>query len=163
MGWYIAVLKKYAVFSGRAGRREYWMFILFNTVIHLVLHLSRYLPSMIAWRSYARTGFVHGALPGIELFLIVLFFVYLLAVLVPGLAVVVRRLHDTGRSGFWLLWGLPALGIAMIIRWFYDIGHRTVSPEWGLAPIAAVVVVIVVFTIGKGMPGDNKYGPNPKT
>ncbi|MCL2191510.1 MAG: DUF805 domain-containing protein [Treponema sp.] len=162
MGWYLAVIKKYAVFSGRARRKEYWMFILFNTLAHSVLYSSRYAPSTIAWWWYERTGHVPRILPGLELFFIVLFFAYLVAVLVPGLAVVVRRLHDTGRSGLWLLWGLPGLGFAMVLRWLNDIGHRTISPAWALLPIGVAIAVIFRFTVIKGTAGKNKYGPDPK-
>lgn len=77
MNWYLTVLKKYAVFSGRARRKEYWMFFLFNTIIFLIL-------APIYDNHF---GFV-------------LFFLYSLAVLIPGLAVSVRRLHDVGKSGW---------------------------------------------------------------
>jgi len=161
MKWYIAVLKKYAVFSGRARRKECWMFILFNTIIHLVLHLLRYAPREIGWEFYQRTGSIPGILPHMELFFIILFFAYSIAVLVPGLAVVARRLHDTGRSGLLLLWGLPGLGITWILRQLYDI-HRTVSPTWGLIPIGIFVILIGILTVLKGSPEKNRYGPDPR-
>ncbi len=80
-GWYLAVLKNYAVFSGRARRTEYWMFVLFNFIISFVL------------------GFVEGLMggPGI------LANIYSLAVLVPAVAGGIRRMHDTDHSGWWLL------------------------------------------------------------
>ena len=85
MNWYLDVLKKYAVFSGRARRKEYWFFVLFNIVISLVLGL---IDGVIGSAS-AETGV--GLLGGI----------YALAILIPTIAVAVRRLHDTGRSGWW--------------------------------------------------------------
>ena len=144
MGWYLAVIKKYAVFSGRASRREYWMFILFNTLVHTVLGIVDFLLG-VGWL------FNVPILP----------FVYGLAVLLPGLAVVVRRLHDTGRSGLWLLWCLPGLGIMWILRALYDI-DRTVSPGWGLIPVALAFLVIFRFTLMRGTPEKNIYGPVPK-
>ena len=72
MNWYLEVLKKYAVFNGRARRKEYWYFVLFNFIINIVLSG---IDSMT-------TGM--GLLPGI----------YTLAVLIPSIAVLVRRLHD---------------------------------------------------------------------
>ena len=82
MEWYFTVLHKYAVFAGRSRPKEYWMFVLINAVVVLVL------------------GFVNGLMgadvPALPLF-------YTLAVVLPGLAVTVRRLHDTDRSGWWLL------------------------------------------------------------
>ncbi|MFF9377971.1 DUF805 domain-containing protein [Streptomyces griseoluteus] len=112
MHWYVDVLKKYAVFSGRARRQEYWMFFLFNLIITIVLAI------------------VDGALDTQVLQL-----VYSLAVLIPGLAVAVRRLHDTGRSGWWILISLiPLVGF----------------------------IILLVFLASEGKPEANEYGPNPK-
>jgi len=114
MNWYIEVLKKYAVFTGRARRKEYWMFFLVNLIIGLVLAI------------------IEGMLgsPGI------LGLLYSLAVLIPAIAVGVRRLHDTNRSGWWLLIGLiPVIG----------------------------AIVLIIFFVQDSQPGDNEYGPNPKT
>ena len=113
MNWYLDVLKKYAVFQGRARRKEYWMFFLFNIIIGAVLGLI--------------DGLVGG--PGI------LANLYSLAVLIPGLAVTFRRLHDTNRSGWWVLISLiPLIGF----------------------------IVLIVFMAQDSQPGDNQYGPNPK-
>jgi uncharacterized membrane protein YhaH (DUF805 family) len=113
MHWYLEGLKKYAVFSGRARRRAYWMFVLFNVIIALVI------------------GIIEGLVgsPGVVAIL------YSLAVLIPGIAVAVRRLHDTNRSGWWLLIGLIPL----------------------IGPI-----VLLVFVVQDSQPGANQYGPNPK-
>ncbi len=106
------MLKKYAVFSGRARRKEYWMFLLFHIIIIIALGV---IESIVGTNS-----------------VIALF--YMLAILLPGLAVTVRRLHDSGKSGWWLLIGLvPLIGI-----------------------------VILVFMVQDGQAGDNQYGPNPK-
>jgi len=88
MSWYIAALKKYAVFSGRARRKEYWIFGLFHLIIVSVL-----------------------AFVGAAIFLPI----YPLAVLIPSLAVTVRRLHDTNHSGWWAL-----IPIANIVLMFID-------------------------------------------
>jgi len=119
ISWYLAALKKYAVFSGRAQRKEYWFFVLFNVLIVLAL------------------GFVEGAL-GIapESDASVLGMLYILAVLLPIYAVSVRRLHDTGRSGWWILIGfIPLLG----------------------------GIIFLIFMIQEGDVGQNAYGSNPKT
>lgn len=84
MEWYLGVLKKYAEFSGRARRKEYWMFVLFNTIICFVL------------------GFIAG-LAGPHSGLGVLVNIYQLAVLIPSIAVGVRRMHDTDHSGWWII------------------------------------------------------------
>ena len=117
MNWYLTVLKKYAVFSGRARRKEYWMFALFSFIIAFAL------------------GFIEGITgigPENVSFLAI---IYGLAVLIPSLAVSVRRLHDTNRSGWWLLIGLvPLIG----------------------------AIAILVFTVQDGQPSENQYGSNPK-
>ena len=118
MNWYLEVLKKYAVFSGRARRKEYWYFVLFNVIIAVVLGgVDRVI------------GTSHGAGTGL------LGSIYSLAVLLPGIAVTVRRLHDTDRSGWWLLIGLiPIIG----------------------------AIILFIFVLGDSTPGENQYGPNPK-
>jgi len=118
MNWYIEVLKKYAVFQGRARRKEYWMFTLFNVLIAMGLAF------IDVFAGLANEDGV-GALSTI----------YSLAVLLPGLGVAVRRLHDIGRSGWWLLIALvPVVG----------------------------AVVLIVFAVLDSEPGSNEYGPNPK-
>ena len=113
MEWYITVLKKYAVFSGRARRTEFWMFVLINLIISLAL------------------GLIEGMIgsPGVVGML------YSLAVLIPGIAVSVRRLHDTGRTGWWLLLSfIPLIG----------------------------AIVLIIFMAQEGNSSDNGFGANPK-
>lgn len=119
MNWYIQVLKKYAVFGGRARRKEYWFFFLFNIIISFIVGLI--------------DGFTGSFNP--EAGIGILGAIYTLAVFIPGLAVSVRRLHDTNRSGWWLLIGLiPLIG----------------------------AIVLIVFFVQDSTPGQNQYGENPK-
>lgn len=92
MHWYLEALRKYAVFSGRARRKAYWMFALFNFIIALVIGLVAYILS--------RTSGTGASILGN---------VYQLAVLIPSIAVGVRRMHDTDRSGWWLLFPIVNL------------------------------------------------------
>ncbi len=115
MHYYTDVLKKYAIFSGRARRKEYWMFTLFNVIISIVI-------SIIGGLIFRNS-------------LNFIYYIYLLAVLLPGIAVMVRRLHDTSRSAHFL--------------WFL------------LIPFVGPIIVIV-FLFLDSTPGDNRYGPNPK-
>ncbi len=119
INWYLAALKKYAVFSGRAQRKEYWFFTLFNVLIVLALPFVE--------------GFLGIASESDENLLGTLF---VLAVAIPWTAVAVRRLHDTGRSGWWLFIGLVPL-----------IGG----------------IIGLIFMIQEGDVGQNAYGLNPKT
>jgi len=91
MTWYLEALKKYAVFSGRARRKEYWIFFLFNFIIAFIL------------------GFIEGFAGGTG----ILANIYNLAVIIPSIAVGVRRMHDTDRSGWWLL--LPIVNIVFLV------------------------------------------------
>ena len=95
MKWYLDVLKKYGVFSGRACRKEYWMFFLFNVIILVVLDFLD-----------ARLGLGQG-MQGI------LSTLYQLAVLIPSIALGVRRMHDTDHSGWWFLVPIVSLVFAL--------------------------------------------------
>lgn len=118
MNWYIQVLKKYAVFTGRARRKEFWMFVLFNIIISVVIGL---IERLLGLGSADGTG--------------ILSIIYSLGVLIPSLAVSVRRLHDTGKSGWWILIGLiPLIG----------------------------AIVLLIFFVKDSQPGENQYGLNPK-
>ena len=119
MNWYLKVLKQYADFNGRARRKEYWMFALFNMVFIIVAMI---LDNVL--------GLTAGELP-YGLF----YFLYALAVLIPGLAVSVRRLHDVGKSGWMIL-------ISLI-------------------PIVGGIWLLVLMLTDSN-PGENQYGVNPK-
>ncbi len=100
MEWYLTVVKeKYAEFSGRARRNEYWYFVLFNFLISIGLGI---IDGVLGLGAGSGVGLLGG--------------IYSLAVLIPSLAVAVRRLHDTGRSGWWLLISLiPIVGVIILI------------------------------------------------
>lgn len=118
MNWYISVLKKYAVFSGRAQRKEYWMFTLFSLIISIVLSL---LDGILGFSSEGGYGLLNS--------------LYMLAILLPSFGVAIRRLHDTNRSGWWLLIVLiPLIG----------------------------AIVLLVFFVQDSQPGENRFGSNPK-
>ena len=99
MNWYLEVLKKYAVFDGRARRKEYWFFILFNILISIALgSIDRFTGNIFLDTDLGQFG--GGAYAGI---LGTFSSIYALGVMIPSIAVSVRRLHDTGRSGWWVL------------------------------------------------------------
>ena len=100
MNWYLKVLKQYADFKGRARRKEYWMFILFNIIFG---GIAMILDSVFG---IAIEGVGYGPLYG----------VYVLVLFIPGLAVAVRRLHDIGKSGWMILIALiPVIGAIWIL------------------------------------------------
>jgi uncharacterized membrane protein YhaH (DUF805 family) len=111
--WKKVVLEHYADFTGRARRAEFWWYALANFLVSIVLNILIAISS-IFW---------------------VVYVIYALGVLIPGLAVAVRRLHDTDKSGWWILIGLiPIVG----------------------------VIVLIVFWATDGALGPNKYGPSQK-
>lgn len=118
--WYLKALRQYTDFSGRARRREFWSFALVNVVIAIGL--------MVVAGILGSVADVLGMLGMLA------YYLYTLAVLLPGLAVGVRRLHDTGRSGAWMLLGLiPLVGLYLLY----------------------------LFAV-EGDAGPNPYGPDPK-
>jgi uncharacterized membrane protein YhaH (DUF805 family) len=113
MNWYLKVLRQYADFEGRASRTEFWMFVLFNIIFSIAANVLDYLFGTY----YVFSG------------------IYSLAVLIPSLAVSVRRLHDINKSGWMIL----------------------VS----LIPIIGFIWLLILF-IMEGTPGENQYGANPE-
>ena len=119
MSWYLEALKNYAVFSGRSRRKEYWYFVLCNVIVSLVL--SGLDALLGTFSSSANLGLLSG--------------IYALAIIIPTLAVSVRRLHDIDRTGWWMLIHLvPVIGS----------------------------VVLLVFAVLDSTPGENRFGSNPK-
>ena len=110
MKWYLLVLKKYAVFSGRARRKEYWMFTLFNIIIPIII--LTIIALLLGDLSGPQPAKGEGGSSLYRLFYIL----YCLAVFIPGLAVSARRLHDIGKSGWMILIALiPIIGIIWLL------------------------------------------------
>jgi uncharacterized membrane protein YhaH (DUF805 family) len=146
--WAKRPIEKYADFSGRAPRAEYWWYTLALVVIYLVVSI---LESLVG---------LDGLLGPYGLLTLLV----LLATLVPGIAVTARRLHDTGRSGWWML-------IAVVPYFFVGVmagaalagGSMGALAGAGLLSLVALAgaVVLLVFLVLPGTAGDNRYGPNP--
>ena len=126
MHWMLMPLRRYADFSGRSRRKEYWMFVLLNWLMGMgVLFLMMLLYAM----GLSETAMMTVLTPVFALYSIVA-----LAFVIPGLAVTVRRLHDTDRSGWNILFGLiPLVGPILLLIWYVTEGTR----------------------------GPNRYGPDP--
>ncbi|MFK0237961.1 DUF805 domain-containing protein [Streptomyces vinaceus] len=113
MHYYTDVLKKYADFSGRARRQEFWMFCLFNIGVAIIVAII-------------------DAVIGANM---IIYGLYILAIIVPSIALAVRRLHDIGKSGWWYF-------ITFV-------------------PVIGGIWLLVLFAT-EGQPQPNEYGPNPK-
>jgi uncharacterized membrane protein YhaH (DUF805 family) len=120
MNWFLDAIKsKYATFEGRARRKEFWYFVLFYVLALIVLLIVDEITGTM--NEEAGIGLLSG--------------IFILATLIPYLAVTVRRLHDTDRSGWWVLINLlPVIG----------------------------GIVLLVFAVLDSQPGGNRFGPNPK-
>jgi uncharacterized membrane protein YhaH (DUF805 family) len=119
MYYYLDAIRKYAVFDGRAQRAAYWYFILLNLLISLAIGIVE----VIVGIADAETAY--GPVSGL----------YSLFIFLPSTAILARRLHDIGRSGWWiLLIFVPIIGLLVLLYW----------------------------TVKDSEPGENQYGPNPK-
>ena len=121
MNWYLKVLRQYADFKGRARRKEYWMYVLFN----MIFAIAAMVLDNVLGINFAGPGVFYGPI----------YVIYALVVLIPGIAVAIRRLHDIGKSGWMLL-------VAFI-------------------PLVGAIWLLVLF-VTDSQPGDNEYGSNPK-
>ena len=120
MNYYIdCITKKYVCFSGRARRKEYWLFVLFNFIAYFIVSfIGGFLAGLTDVSAFAFLSPIYG-----------------LAVLLPSFGVLIRRLHDSGKSGWWwLISFVPFVG----------------------------AIVLLVFLCLDSQPGENRFGPNPK-
>ena len=119
-----SVFSKYADFSGRATRSEYWYFYLFNFLVGMVYYIALFAMLGSGSRDSSAVGYLS-----------VMIIIYALVMTIPSLAVTVRRLHDTGHSGWWIFLNLiPVIGSIVLFIWF----------------------------ITDSDPDTNEYGDNPK-
>lgn len=139
MGFMEAVstcFRKYATFGGRAPRSEYWWFTLFNIIVGFVLGLFE-----------ALAGSNNEILSSL----------YSLLVLLPSLAVGVRRLHDVNQSGWWL-----AAPYALVVITVASAAANLMIFAWAAGISAAVLVILILGWVARtGTSGENRFGPDP--
>jgi len=141
MKWYLKVIKQYADFSGRARRKELWIFVLLNGIFANTIMVFENVLGITAFNFANATTIFENVLgtatPDLygNMGFGWLYLTYNLAVLIPSLAVGVRRFHDIGKSG-----------------WNYFVG---------LIPLAGIIILLVWFC-KNGQIGENKWGANPK-
>ena len=121
MDWFIEGFKKFADFSGRARRKAYWMFTLIHYLISIILIMMLKMTDTVMIEMSNTLG--------------IIYLLYFLAVMIPFLSLSVRRMHDTGRSGWAVL--------------------STFIPFVG-------IIILLIFLCEEGQSTDNEYGPNPK-
>ncbi len=107
MQWYVSVIRRYAAFEGRAGRPEFWYFVLINIAVGIWLRLADHIGGTYGF--FANYGLLSG--------------LYTLFVFIPSVAVAIRRLHDSNLSGSWLLIILiPLLGFFVLLAFLLRVG-----------------------------------------
>lgn len=169
MEWMFLPLKRYAEFSGRSRRQEYWMFVLFQFLLYLALWVFFFIVAGSAIMSGDLSNML-GAGIALVIFLL-LYMVIGLALLVPSLAVTVRRLHDTNRSGWWIggfvlaYLGLTVVnGVILASMPQSTEALTTIGLLYGAIGLAMIgyAITLFVFMCLDGTPGPNQYGPDPK-
>lgn len=144
--WAKRPLQKYADFTGRAPRPEYWWFVL---AMFVLLIIVRFVESTLSL-----DGTIAGTYGPISLLL-------MLATLAPSLAVAVRRLHDSDRSGWWMLLGVPYMIASILAVRAMGAGDVSGLATGGMVFLIglACALVLLVFMILPGTKGDNRFGP----
>lgn len=165
MKWFIKCFKQYADFSGRARRKEFWWFNLINFIIMMILIAGWIWPIV---STSIEAGINGMDAPDVETLTITLmkspflyiYIIYYLAILIPNIAVSVRRLHDIGKSGFWYF--LPVGG--SVLTMFANLASQSNMVLYiVLALIAlAISIVFLVWMFMDSKYGPNQYGLNPK-
>ena len=133
MEWMIMPYRRYAEFSGRSGRQEYWMFFLFNMLVYLVLGGA----AAVFFIARAASGdkSTDASVPVVGIVMVGLLVIFALATIIPSLAVQVRRFHDQDKSGWFVL--------------------------LGLIPYAGGLILFI-FMLLEGTRGPNQYGADPR-
>ena len=183
---------RYVDFQGRSRRSEYWLWALFLFLVYMALSIFQYVmifsmaASSVANGQNGDGAAASGA--GAMGLIMLLKFVFWLAVLLPSMAVAVRRMHDINRSGWWIVFPYVVLLIAMIVVFSLN-GESFINnmknmegmsnnkdPRaavafvmsilrpmmWIILPFFLAKVVTFVFRVTEGTPGNNRFGPDPK-
>ncbi len=154
-GWYLRCIRNYVTFSGRARRKEYWMFVLFSVLIGMAISLAEVSMGLIYTVNYSY-GLKIGILSSL----------YELFAFLPALAVTFRRLHDVGLSGAWVLLVLtsaivPLLSMLAPLHLIFSPLFSIVAPLLGVVSLIAFIYLIVLLAMDS-VPIANQYGRCPK-
>jgi uncharacterized membrane protein YhaH (DUF805 family) len=185
MGWMLMPLKRYADFSGRSRRMEYWMWQVFKLIVgtvFMILFLGIFGaafanlagskdPSQLDPNQLIAAG-------GGILILCLIYMIFALAIIIPDFAVAVRRLHDTNRSGWWILAPVVPylIGVVLMVATAGVAVGMQAGDQVSTGLVAAVGIIglvsmlaalalgltVLIFMFIDGTPGPNRFGPDPK-
>lgn len=170
MRWMMLPLTRYAEFSGRSRRQEFWMFFLLQLISYVLLTITAFIVGIgvagfsTLGQGASADGGVIGAVAGLGM-IALLYVAIFLGLFIPNLALAARRLHDTGRSGWWqLLYWAP-----WILSLFVSLAAAA-SPSTTAVLLNALfsglqligLLVLIVFYCLEGNRGPNRFGPDPK-
>jgi len=184
MNWMLMPLKRYADFSGRSRRMEFWMWQVFKFLVGAVFMV---IFMVVFGAAFATIGSKDPnqidaaqliAASGTVLVIWMIYMIFCLAILIPDIAVGVRRLHDTNRSGWWLLAPIASyfIGIMAVVATAGVGASMGANDQVGTGLMATggiIGLVVMLVTLGlfltllvfwflDGTPGPNRYGPDPK-
>ena len=162
MKWFIKCLKQYTDFSGRARRKEYWWFMVFNFIFTLILMLCWIIPVIKTnFAEYDADDFSNMTIisAAITKPFFYVYIIYYIAMIIPGLAVTVRRLHDIGKSGYWCFFVVGGSIIGNISNIFSAASALQLIFIF-IWLVMCVISLVWMFTDSDY--GPNQYGPNPK-
>jgi uncharacterized membrane protein YhaH (DUF805 family) len=162
MEWMLMPLRRYADFSGRSRRMEYWMFAVFQWLVWMALYLVMIAlvggGAMMAGFNPQNPAAGLAAMGGSMALVGIVFFVVWLGLLIPAISVGVRRMHDTNRSGWWII--APLAGYVLILA--SAVARSGVLAMLGSLATVGLAIAVLVFLFLDGTPGPNRYGPDPK-
>ena len=172
MEWMFMPLRRYADFQGRSRRTEYWMFVLFTILVNIGFAVLMLLAGGSALLMGGSTVGVLAA-GGVVGIVYIINLIFTLALFIPSLAVSVRRLHDTNRSGWWLLGPILAYAgglAAMLVGVASTTASGTAESFAAIAIIGGIImfggfilaIVLLVFLCLPGTVGPNRFGSDPK-
>lgn len=169
MNWMLMPLRRYAEFSGRSRRMEFWMWKLFTFLIAMAFWVVMMAVGGAAMMSAGNDPQAMMAVGGTVVVVMGIYCLFALAIFIPDLAVTVRRLHDTDRSGWWILAPLVPYAVAIMA----SVAGAASGGKDGAAVIVIVALVCMLVALGLGITllvfmflegtrGPNRFGPDPK-
>ena len=166
MKWFFKCFKQYADFSGRARRKEYWWFAVINFIISMVLLIGWLIPLFKLGYNYAISGVedideMEIMLTAMKSPFLYIYLIYYLAIIIPSIAVTVRRLHDIGKSGYWAFLIIGGSFLGSISQYSLQATNTIAYIIFALICFA-IIIISLGWLFTNSEYGPNKYGPNPK-